>query len=181
VGLRVTGQFRPSNAETNMSNINLYITDEHTSTGYREATLEEIMTCARQALRNRVRRGTILSSPRMTANYLIGRLAEHQHEVFTLIYLDKRHRVIACQDLFRGTIDGASVYPREVVKEALRHNAAALIISHNHPSGIAEPSQADEQITRRLKAALDLGDIRILDHIVVAGGDTTSFAELGLL
>jgi DNA repair protein RadC len=88
-----------------MNHTNLYITDEHTSTGYRKATLDEIMTCARQALRARVRKGTILSSPRMTANYLIGRLAEHQHEVFTLIYLDKRHRLIACQDLFRGTIE----------------------------------------------------------------------------
>jgi DNA repair protein RadC len=111
----------------------------------------------------------------------MARLAQHPYEVFTLIYLDKRHRVIACQDLFRGTIDGASVYPREVVKEALKHNAAAVILAHNHPSGVAEPSQADEMITQRVKEALALVDIRVLDHVIVAGGDTTSFAERGLL
>jgi DNA repair protein RadC len=176
----VTGQFRPHKTETNVS-INLYISDEHTATGYREATLDEIMTGARQALRSRVRTGTVLSSPRMTANYLTARLAQHPYEVFTLIYLDNRHRLIACEDLFRGTIDGATVHPREVVKEALKHNAAAVILAHNHPSGVAEPSQADEQITRRLREALALVDIRVLDHVVVAGGDTTSFAERGLL
>jgi len=152
-----------------MSSINLYITDTHTSTGYREATLDEI------------RRGTVFSSPKITADYLIARLGQLQHEVFTLIYVDSRHRFIACQDLFRGTIDGASVHPREVVKEALRHNAAAVILSHVHPSGVAEPSRADEQITQRLKAALSLVEIRVLDHVIVAGGDTTSFADRGLL
>jgi DNA repair protein RadC len=163
-----------------MSSI-LYITDEHTATGYREATLDEIMTGARQALRSRVRRGTVFTSPKLTADYLIARLGQLHHEVFTLIYVDARYRFIACQDLFRGTIDGATVHPREVVKEALRHNAAAVILSHVHPAGVAEPSQADEQITRRLREALALVDIRVLDHVVVAGGDTTSFAERGLL
>jgi DNA repair protein RadC len=95
--------------------------------------------------------------------------------------LDNRHRFIAADDLFRGTIDGATVHPREVVKEALGHNAAAVIIAHNHPSGVAEPSQADQQITERLKAALSLVEIRVLDHIIVAGGATLSFAEKGLL
>jgi DNA repair protein RadC len=95
--------------------------------------------------------------------------------------LTKRHQFIACQDLFRGTIDGASVYSSEVLKEALKHNAAAIILAHNHPSGIAEPSQADLDITKQLKKVLDLVDIRVLDHIIVAGGDITSFAERGLL
>src|SRR5277367_2293865 len=95
--------------------------------------------------------------------------------------LDKRHRFIAAQDLFRGTLDGASVHPREVVIEALKHQASAVILAHNHPSGVAEPSQADELITRRLRDALSLVDIRVLDHIIVAGGATTSMAEKGLL
>jgi DNA repair protein RadC len=95
--------------------------------------------------------------------------------------LTKRHRVIACEDLFQGTIDGASVHPRIVVKTALRHNAAAVIVAHNHPSGIAEPSQADELISQRLKEALALLDIRLLDHIIVGGHDTTSMAERGML
>jgi DNA repair protein RadC len=97
------------------------------------------------------------------------------------LYLDNRNRVITCQELFRGTIDGASVYPREVVKEALAHNAAAVILVHNHPSGVAEPSQADELITRRLKQALSLVDIRVLDHVIVGDGACESFAERGLL
>lgn len=95
--------------------------------------------------------------------------------------MDSRHRFIACQDLFRGTIDGATVRPREVVKEALRHNASAVILSHVHPSGVAEPCQTDERITERLKAALSLLDIRVLDHVIVAGGNTVSFAQLGIL
>ncbi len=164
-----------------MSSINLYITDEHSASGYREATLDEIMTGARQALATRVRKGTVFTSPKVAADYLIARLGQLQHEVFTLIYVDSRHRFIACQDLFRGTIDGASVHPREVVKEALRHNAAAVILSHVHPSGVAEPSRADEQITQRLKAALSLVEIKILDHVIVAGGDTISFADRGLI
>ena len=164
-----------------MSSINLYTTDEHSSTGFRQATLDEIMTGARQALAARVRKGTVFTSPKVTADYLVARLGQLQHEVFTSIYVDSRHRFIACQDLFRGTIDGASVHPREVVKEALKHNAAAVILSHVHSSGVAEPSRADEQITKRLKAALSLVEIRVLDHVIVAGGTTTSFAELGLL
>jgi DNA repair protein RadC len=98
-----------------------------------------------------------------------------------VIYLTKRHQFIACQDLFRGTIDGASVYPREVLKEALKMNAAAVIFAHNHPSGIADPSQADLDITRILKDALALVDIRVLDHLIIAGGDTVSFAERGVI
>ena len=164
-----------------MSNTILYTTDSHTATGYRQATLDEIMSGARQALNARVRRGTVFTSPKITADYLIARLAGLPHEVFTLIYVDNRHRFIAVQDLFRGTIDGASVHPREIVKEALSHNAAAVILAHNHPSGVAEPSHADEQITQRLKAALALVDIRVLDHLIVAGGETVSLAERGVL
>jgi len=144
-----------------MSKSILYITDSHTAVGYREATCEEILAGARQALSSRVRKGTIFSSPALTADYLRTRMASLPHEVFTLIFVDTRHRFIACEELFRGTIDGASVYLREVVKEALRHNAAAVILAHNHPSGVAEPSVADERITQRLKEALALVDIRV--------------------
>jgi len=161
-----------------MSNKTLYTTDGN---HYRAATLDEIMAGARQALSLRIRKGTLMDSPKATADYLTARLATREHETFTLIYLDNRHRLIACDDLFRGTIDGASVHPREVVKEALRHNAAAVILAHNHPSGVAEPSQADELITRRLREALALVDIRVLDHLIVAGAETLSFAERGLL
>jgi DNA repair protein RadC len=109
------------------------------------------------------------------------RFAGLEHEVFCCLYLDNRNRVIACEELFRGTIDGASVHPRAVVKRALIHNAAAIILAHNHPSGVAEPSQADELITRRLKQALALVDIRVLDHLIVADAVVESMAERGLL
>jgi DNA repair protein RadC len=164
-----------------MSRINLYTLDPHTISGFREATFEEILTGAKQALSRRVRKGATLSSPRLTADYLIARIAQLPHEVFTLIYLDNRQRFIAAQDLFRGTIDGASVHPREVVIEALKHNAAAVILAHNHPSGIAEPSHADELMTHRLRAALSLVDIRVLDHIIVGHGETVSLAQRGFL
>jgi hypothetical protein len=111
----------------------LYTTDVNAPKGYRPATLEEIMTGVRQALALRIRKGTELSSPQRTRDYLMTRLATREFETFCVIYLDNRHRLIACEDLFRGTIDGASVHPREVVKEALRHNAASVILAHNHP------------------------------------------------
>ena len=103
------------------------------------------------------------------------------HELFCCLYLDNRHRILAFVELFRGTIDGTSVYPREVVKEALAVNAAAVILAHNHPSGVAEPSQADERITRRLRSALELVDIRLLDHLIIGAGRATSMASRGLL
>jgi DNA repair protein RadC len=131
----------------------------------REATGTEILEAARAYISKRFRRGTTLSSPRATRDYLSLRLGMREHEVLCVIHLDKRHRMIECQELFRGTIDGASVHPREIVKEALQRNSAACILVHNHPSGVAEPSQADELITRRVKAALALVDIRVLDHI----------------
>jgi DNA repair protein RadC len=179
VDVTVTRQFRPW--ETIMSNTILYTTDENTATGIREASFEEILDAARIALSLRVRRGIGFTSPRITADFLRVRLSTLDHEVFCVIYLTKRHQFIACDDLFRGTIDGASVYHREVVKEALKHNAAAVILAHNHPSGVVEPSQADIEMTKRLKNALELLDVKVLDHIIIAGGETASFAERGLL
>ena len=120
-------------------------------------------------------------NPRATRDYLRLQLAPRDHEVFAILFLDNRHRVIEFVPLFRGTIDGASVHPREVVKEALSRNAAAVILAHNHPSGVAEPSQADELITNRLRDALALVDVRVLDHFVVTGDAIVSFAERGLL
>lgn len=121
-----------------------------------------------------------LTSPGDSRDYVKLKLAEYEHEVFACLFLDQRHHVIAFEELFRGTIDGASVYPREVVKEAIKHNAAAVIFAHNHPSGNAEPSEADQRITKRLKDALALIDVRVLDHLVV-GSEVVSFAERGLL
>jgi DNA repair protein RadC len=147
----------------------------------RAATGGEILAAARGALARRLRRGAALESPRAAHDYLMLRLGAREHEVFCVVWLDNRHRVIECQELFRGTLDGATVHPREVVKEALAHNAAACLLAHNHPSGVAEPSQADELITRRLKEALAMVDIRVLDHLIVAGGEVVSFAERGVL
>lgn len=121
-----------------------------------------------------------LSSPEASKQYVKLQLSRYEHEVFACLWMDNRNRVINFNKLFRGTIDGASVYPREVVKAALKHNAAAVIFAHNHPSGVAEPSHADEQITKRLKDALSLIDVRVLDHLVV-GEEVISFAERGLL
>ena len=142
---------------------------------------DEVIAAALRILSGRVLQSSALSNPRATREYLAVRFGGMEHEVFACLYLDNRNRVVTCQELFRGTIDGASVYPREVVKEALAHNAAAVILVHNHPSGVAEPSQADELITRRLKQALSLVDIRVLDHLVVGAGVCESFAERGLL
>jgi len=125
--------------------------------------------------------GEAIRSPQDTETFLLARLRDRPHEVFCCLYLDNRHRVLHFEELFRGTIDGTSVYPREVVKQALAVNAAAIILAHNHPSGIAEPSQADERITRRVKSALELVDIRLLDHLVIGDGTSTSLASRGLL
>lgn len=122
-----------------------------------------------------------LTCPDLVRRYLRARMLPLEHEVFACIFLDNQHRTIAYEELFQGTIDGASVYPREVVKRALRLNAAACVLSHNHPSGVAEPSQADRRITERLKEALDLVGVRVLDHLVVGGEDIVSFAERGWL
>ena len=122
-----------------------------------------------------------LTSPALTSDYLKLHFATQEREVFTLLCLNSQHEVITCENVFFGTIDSASVYPREVVKLALQHNAAAVILSHNHPSGIPEPSQADKTITNRLVEALKLIDVRVLDHLVIGGNDSVSFAERGLI
>jgi DNA repair protein RadC len=143
--------------------------------------LQAALELARRHYAEALRAGPLLDSPRATRDFLIARLRDAPHELFCCLHLDNRHRLIAFDELFRGTIDGASVHPREVVKQALARNAAALILAHNHPSGVAEPSQADELITRRLREALALVDIRVLDHLIVADTGCLSFAERGLL
>lgn len=142
--------------------------------------LRAVVEMARRHLQETLRRGDALTSPDDTRRFLAARLRDHAYEVFACLFLDTRHRIIAFEELFRGTIDGASVHPREVVRRALAHNAAAVILAHNHPSGIAEPSQSDQHITRRLKDALALIDVRVLDHLVV-GDELVSFAERGML
>ncbi len=139
-----------------------------------------IINLAFQIMDRQIRRES-LSSPEDTRQYLRLRLGTRECEYFSVVFMDNRHRVIEIEDMFRGTIDGSSVHPREVVKSALLHNAAAVIFAHNHPSGVAEPSRADQSITERLKKALALVDIRVLDHIVISSAETVSFAERGLL
>ncbi|HET7202094.1 MAG TPA: DNA repair protein RadC [Steroidobacteraceae bacterium] len=145
------------------------------------ALLQASLELSRRHYAEEMQAGPPLSNPRATREFLRAQLRDRDHEVFCCLFLDNRHRVIAFDEVFRGTIDGASVHPRDVVKLALARNAAAVILAHNHPSGIAEPSQADEMITGRLRDALALVDIRVLDHIVVGDGACVSFAERGLL
>jgi DNA repair protein RadC len=147
----------------------------------RYAALQASLELARRHYQELMQSGPMLTDPRSTREYLRMRLRDLGHEVFCCLYLDNRNRVIACEELFRGTIDGATVHPREVVKRALAHNAAAVILAHNHPSGVAEPSQADELITRRIKDSLAAVDIRVLDHLVVGDGLCESMAERGML
>ena len=147
----------------------------------RFAEMQAAIEISRRQLTDPLKAGPSLPSPRATRDFLVAKLRDLEHEVFCCLYLDKRHRLIHFEELFRGTIDGASVHPREIVKLALQRNAAAIIIAHNHPSGIAEPSQADELITQRVKEALALVDIRLLDHIIVGDGVSVSLAERGLL
>jgi DNA repair protein RadC len=147
----------------------------------RLALLRALPEIARRYYAESLPRGETIRSPADTEAFLKARMRDLHHELFCCLFLDNRHRVLAFDELFRGTIDGTSVYPREVVKEALAINAAAVILAHNHPSGVAEPSQADERITRRLKSALDLVDIRLLDHLIIGHGRATSLASRGLL
>jgi len=126
-------------------------------------------------------RGDAITDPGITRRFLMSKLRGYPREVFACMYLDNQHRLIKYEELFFGTIDGASVHPREVVKQVLAHNAAAVIFAHNHPSGVAEPSQADQRITDRLKSALMLVDVRVLDHMVVGDQEVVSFAERGFL
>ncbi|MGH8496495.1 MAG: RadC family protein [Gammaproteobacteria bacterium] len=145
------------------------------------AQLQALLEISRRHFAEKLQRGNGLTSPRATREFLLAKLRDLGHEVFCCLFLDNRNRVIHFEELFKGTIDGTSVYPREVVKHALARNAAAVIFAHNHPSGVAEPSQADECITQRLKDALALVDIRVLDHLVVGDGICVSFAERGLI
>ena len=144
------------------------------------AQLKAVLEMARRHLFESIQRGDALCSPDDTRQYLTAELRACPHEVFACLFLDNRNRVLTFEKLFYGTIDGASVYPREVVRRAIENNAAAVIFAHNHPSGVAEPSSADKQITQRLKDALALIDVRVLDHIII-GDEVVSFAERGLL
>jgi DNA repair protein RadC len=145
----------------------------------RYALLQAALELGRRYLECRLRRGTALGCPADTRRFLTARLRRHEHEVFACLFLDNRHRLICFEDLFRGTVNGASVHPREIAKRALHHNAAAVIIAHNHPSGVAEPSEADRAITGRIRDTMALIDVRLMDHFVVGDGEVVSFAERG--
>ena len=162
-----------------MTSNTLYVLDA--AGVYQPADAAIIVAEAKRRLASRFRRGAVLDSPAAATEAIQLKLAEREHEVFGCLYLDHRHRVIEFAELFRGTIDAASVYPREVVKAALGCNSAAVIFFHNHPSGEASPSEADKTLTHRLRTALALVDIRVLDHFVIGGDTVYSFAESGLL
>lgn len=142
---------------------------------------QAVLELARRYMSEKLAETDALTNSDLTREYLRARMRDYPHEVFACLYLDNQHRVTAMEELFKGTIDGAAVYPREVVKRCLHNNAAAVIFAHNHPSGLAEPSQADISITNRLKTALNTIDVRVLDHVVVGRCDVVSFAERGLL
>ena len=145
------------------------------------AQLQAATEMARRALHEKISRGNVLNSPAAVRDYLRLKMQSLPHEVFMALFLDAQNRVITIEELFRGTLTQTSVYPREVVKRALHHNAGAVILAHNHPSGVAEPSHADETLTQALRQALALVDIRVLDHFIVAGSGVLSFEERGLL
>lgn len=147
----------------------------------KRAELAAVLEIARRTLIARLSAAPVFDAPQAVKDYLRMQLGGLAHEVFAVLFLDSQQRLIAFEELFRGTLSQASVYPREVVKRALALNAAAAILAHNHPSGVAEPSRADEVLTQTLKAALALVDVRVLDHFVVSRGDVVSFAERGLL
>ena len=147
----------------------------------KRAQFEAAMELARRSLQDGMRSANALTSPGAVRDYLRLAISSREHEVFVCLWLDAQHRVISIDELFRGTLTQTSVYPREIVKAGLKANAAAVIFAHNHPSGVAQPSQADELLTRNLKEALSLVDIKVLDHFIVAGHQTLSFAERGLL
>lgn len=147
----------------------------------RYAELQAALELTRRHYEMALRSGPGLMCPRTTQEYLIARLRDRPYEVFCCLYLDNRNRLIAFDELFRGTVNGANVHPREVIKQALAHNAVSVILAHNHPSGIAEPSAADELITHRLREGLALVEIQLLDHLVVGDGECISFRQRGLL
>jgi DNA repair protein RadC len=177
-GSRPRGQFRPLKRITTMAHT-LYIRDGET---FSEAQPQDIIDRAATLIAQRFRTGApVLDSPDRTRQYLRHQIGALPYEVFGLLLLDNRHRLIRSEILFRGTIDGASVHPREVVRVVFETGAAAVIMYHNHPSGIAEPSQADELLTRRLREALQLIDVRVLDHLIIGDTKEYSFAETGRL
>ncbi len=145
------------------------------------AQLQAVLEMGRRHLSASLKAGDLMTNPQLVRQYLSAHLRHQRREVFCVLFLDNQNRLLACEDLFYGTIDGASVYPREVVKQALVRNAAAVILAHNHPSGMAEPSDADRRITRRLQEALGLMDIRVLDHMIVGDTRVVSFVERGLM
>jgi DNA repair protein RadC len=147
----------------------------------RYASLMASIEIARRHLREPLRTSSALTTPDYTRKFLLAQLRDRPYEVFCGLFLDNRHRLLAFEEIFRGTIDGASVYPREIVRLTLLHNAASVIVAHNHPSGVAQPSQADEGVTRRVRQALALIDVRLLDHLIVGDGKCYSFSEHGLL
>lgn len=150
-------------------------------TGAKAARFVAAMELARRAAWEELTARSTITSPRDSAAFLKARMADRPYEVFACLFLDNRHRVLAYEEMFRGTLDGASVHPREVVRAALDHNAAAMIFAHNHPSGVAEPSAADRNITRQLRDALQLIGVRVLDHLVIGSGEPTSMAARGLI
>jgi DNA repair protein RadC len=162
-----------------MSNHNLFTRRANGSV--QSATSNEILEAARHVLAHRVRRGASLTSPRSVYEYLTMKLGALDYEVFGLVLADKRHKVIECVELFRGTIDGASVHPREIVKLVLERQAAAVVMFHNHPSMVCDQSQADELITKRVVSCLELIDVKVVDHVIIGGGNFLSFAEKGLI
>ena len=147
----------------------------------KRAEIVAVLEIARRALAQEMRRRPLLDMPERVKDYLKLQLAGREHEVFAVLFLDARHQLLAMEEMFRGTLTQTSVYPREVVKRALEMNAAAVMLAHNHPSGVAEPSRADEFLTQTLKSALALVDVRVLDHLVVGRESVVSFAERGLL
>jgi len=147
----------------------------------KRARIAAALELARRSLAEQLQERPSLGNPRDSGDYLRARLRHLPYEVFGCLYLDNRHRVLAFEELFRGTVDGASVHPREVVRACLKHNACAVIFAHNHPSGVAEPSAADRAITRELREALQLVGVRVLDHLVIGHGTPVSMAERGLL
>ena len=147
----------------------------------RPVTADDLIEIAQLIAQSRLREKEHCTSPELVGDYFTAAMRSLEQEVFVCLFLDNQHCKIAFETLFYGTIDGASVYPREVVKRALQLNAAAVIIGHNHPSGVSEPSQADRRITERLQQALELIDVRVLDHLVVGNTGYTSFAQRGIL
>lgn len=143
--------------------------------------LQAIFEMSRRALSEQLQQGDVFQSPQQVRDYLVLRLGNLMQEVFLVLFLDTQNQLIATEEIFAGTLTQTSVYPREVVKRALHHNAASVIFAHNHPSGVAQQSQADELLTQQLKQALALVDVRVLDHFIVAGNQTLSFSERGLL